>query len=45
MVRLGAKFSFGSNNFDDKAKDVSRWFEAIALLDLKPTDLWVARAR
>jgi len=39
---MGAKFSFGSNNFDDKAKDVSRWFEAITLLDLRPADLWAA---
>ena len=37
---MGAKFSFGTNNFDDKAKDLSRWFEAIELLDLKPADLW-----
>ena len=36
---MGAKFSFGTNNFDDKAKDLSRWFEAIELLDLKPSDL------
>ena len=37
---MGAKFSFGSNNFDDKTKDLSRWFEAIELLDLQPADLW-----
>ena len=37
---MGAKFSFGSNNFDDKTKDLARWFEAIALLELTPTDLW-----
>lgn len=36
---MGARFSFGSNNFDDKAKDLARWFQAIALLDLKPADL------
>lgn len=42
---MGAKFSFGSNNFDDKTKDLSRWFQAIALLELKPTDLWVPKAR
>ena len=36
---MGAKFSFGSNNFDDKTKDLSRWFEAIRLLDLHPSDL------
>lgn len=37
---MGAKFAFGSNNFDDKAKDLSRWFDAITLLDLQPADLW-----
>lgn len=36
---MGAKFSFGSNNFDDKTKDLTRWFQAIALLDLQPADL------
>lgn len=36
---MGAKFSFGSNNFDDKTKDLARWFEAIELLDLRPADL------
>jgi hypothetical protein len=37
---MGAKFVFGSNNFDDKAKDLTRWFQAIELLDLRPADLW-----
>ena len=41
---MGAKFSFGTNNFDDKVKDLSRWFAAIELLDLRPADLWVAPA-
>jgi len=36
---MGAKFSFGTNNFNDKAKDLSRWFEAISLIDLRPSDL------
>jgi len=36
---MGAKFSFGTNNFDDKTKDLSRWFEAIERLDLQPADL------
>ena len=36
---MGATFSFGSNNFDDKTKDLARWFEAIELLDLHPADL------
>jgi hypothetical protein len=40
---MGAMFSFGSNNFDDKTKDLSRWFQAITLLDLKPGDLWVPK--
>ncbi len=40
---MGAKFSFGSNNFDDQAKDLSRWFEAVELLDLRPADLWQPR--
>jgi hypothetical protein len=40
---MGAKFSFGSNNFDDKPKDLARWFEAIELLDLKPADLWAPK--
>ena len=42
---MGAKFSLGSNNFDDKTKDLSRWFQAITLLDLKPADLWVPKAK
>lgn len=37
---MGAKFSFGSNHFDDKTKDLARWFEAIELLALRPADLW-----
>ncbi len=37
---MGAKFSFGTNNFDDKTKDLSRWFDAIELLELKPADCW-----
>lgn len=39
---MGAKFSFGSNNFDDKVKDLSCWFAAIDLVDIQPTDLWAA---
>lgn len=37
---MGAKFSFGTNNHDDKTKDLARWFEAIELLDLQPADCW-----
>ena len=40
---MGAKFSFGSNNFDDKTKDLARWFEDIARLDLQPADLAVPK--
>ena len=40
---MGAKFSFGTNNHDDKTKDLARWFEAIELLDLKPADCWAPR--
>ena len=37
---MGAKFSFGTNNFDPSPKDLSRWLEAITWLDLNPTDIW-----
>ena len=37
---MGAKFSFGTNNFDPGPKDLSRWLEAIVWLDLRPADLW-----
>lgn len=37
---MGAKFSFGTNNFTDKPADLSRWQEAINALDLQPSDLW-----
>ena len=40
---MGAKFSFGTNNHDDKTKDLARWFEAITLLDLQPADLAVPK--
>ena len=36
---MGAKFTFGTNNHDDKARDLSTWFAAIRLLDLRPSDL------
>ena len=48
---MGAKFSFGTNNFDPVPKDLSRWLWAIRLLDMKPSDVWTpqtladARAR
>ncbi|MBP5640085.1 MAG: hypothetical protein J6X55_11440 [Victivallales bacterium] len=36
---LGARFSFGTNNFDPTPKDLSRWLEAIEWLDLSPSDI------
>jgi len=27
--QMGAKFCFGTNNSDDKVKDLSAWFDAI----------------
>ena len=46
---MGAKFSFGTNNFDPGPKDLSRWLEAITWLDLKGSDIWtpenLAKAR
>ena len=41
---MGAKFSFGTNNFDPTPKDLSRWLEAIVWLDLKPSDI-ISRGR
>ena len=37
---MGAKFSFGTNNFDPTPKDLSRWLEAIVWLDLSVSDVW-----
>lgn len=36
---MGAKFSLGSNNFDDKTKPLTRWFENVESLDLHASDL------
>ena len=36
---MGAKFSFGSNNFDDKTKSLTRWFESVGSLALHASDL------
>ena len=38
--QMGAKFSFGTNNFDSKPKDLARWLEAITWLDLQVSDIW-----
>ena len=37
---MGAKFSFGTNNFDPAPKDLTRWLDAITWLDLKGGDIW-----
>ena len=42
---MGAKFSFGTNNFDPGPKDLSRWLEAIEWLDLGPADIWTSAVR
>ena len=38
--KLGAKFTFGTNNFDRAPKDLTRWLEAVTWLDLGPEDIW-----
>ncbi len=38
--KMGARFSFGTNNFTAAPKDLTRWAEAIELLYLRPEDLW-----
>ena len=37
---MGAKFSFGTNNFDPTPKDLSHWLEAIEWLDMTADDVW-----
>ena len=37
---MGAKFSFGTNNFDPGPKNLSKWLEAITWLDLSSSDIW-----
>ena len=37
---MGAKFSFGTNNFDPEPKDLTRWLDAITWLDLHGEDVW-----
>jgi len=36
---MGAKFVFGSNNFDDKTKSLSCWFDALERFNLDASDL------
>ena len=43
--QMGAKFSFGTNNFDDKVKDLSAWFDAIEQCGLEGSDLAPIRRR
>jgi hypothetical protein len=39
--QMGAKFSFGSNNFHDKPIDLSRCLEVIDTFGLKKKDIHV----
>ena len=39
--QMGAKFTIGSNNFDDKLIDMSRCLEAIGKFDLTKDDMYV----
>jgi hypothetical protein len=43
--QMGAKFSFGTNNFDDKPLDMARCLAAIAHFGLGPADLYTPRRR
>ena len=38
---MGAKFTFGSNNFDDRPHDMSRCLNAIDKYGLKKADMYV----
>ena len=39
--QMGAKFTFGSNNFDDRPIDLSTCFEAIEKYELTKDDMYV----
>ena len=41
--QMGAKFSFGTNNFTSQPKDLTHWLDAITWLDLKADDIWTPR--
>jgi histidinol phosphatase-like PHP family hydrolase len=43
--RAGAKFSFGSNNFNDTPIDMTRCFEAVDRYGLTRKDMYVASPR
>ena len=42
---MGAKFSFGTNNFNAKPKDLTRCLGAIMWLDLHGEDIWTPACR
>jgi hypothetical protein len=39
--QMGAKFTFGTNNFDDRRFNLSRYFEAIDNYGLTKNDMYV----
>ncbi|MCL1921893.1 MAG: hypothetical protein FWG50_12615 [Kiritimatiellaeota bacterium] len=41
--QMGAKFSFGTNNFDDKVKNLSSWFSVIEQCGLQASDIATIR--
>ena len=41
----GAKFSLGTNNFDDKPIDMTRCFDSIDLYQLQKADMYVPEPR
>ena len=43
--QMGAKFSFGTNNHDDKVKDLSAWFDAIEQCGIQASDMATIRRR
>ena len=42
---MGARFTFGTNNFDDKPIDMTRCFDAIQRYDLEKKDMYVPDAK
>ena len=42
---MGAKFTFGSNNFDDRPIDMTRCLEAISRYGLTKDDMFVPEPR
>ena len=43
--KMSAKFSFGTNNFDDRPIDMTRCFEAIDRYGLTEDDMYVPDAK